>query len=123
MSTKGVLMRKRTIKRLADTIFWYGLYFLPILVLILTSIHNPITSVSNVINTLGLNILQDNIIFTTLSSIFGVGGVLPFFQSSDILIFFTYYICVYILHLLVDFVIFIPRLAHKWLNYFTQGEE
>lgn len=116
-------MRKRTIKRLADTIFWYGLYFLPILILIITSIHNPITSVSNVINTLGLNILQDNIIFTTLSSIFGVGGVLPFFQSADILIFFTYYISVYILHLLVDFVIFIPRLAHKWLNYFTQGDE
>lgn len=115
-------MRKRTIKTLADTIFWYALYFLPIIVLLITCIHNPITSVSNVINTLGLNVLQDSIVFTSLSSIFGTGGVLPFFQSPDILIFFTYYICVYILHLLVDFVIFIPRIAHKWLNHFTQGE-
>lgn len=116
-------MRKRTIKRLADTIFWYGLYFLPVLILILMSIHNPITSLSSVINTLGLSVLQDNIIFTTLSEIFGVGGVLPFFQSPDLIIFFTYYICVYLLHLLVDFVIFIPRIAHKWLNHFTQGED
>lgn len=115
-------MRKRTIKTLADTIFWYALYFLPIIVLLITCIHNPITSVSNVINTLGLNVLQDSIVFTSLSSIFGTGGVLPFFQSPDILLFFTYYICVYILHLLVDFVIFIPRIAHKWLNHFTQGE-
>ena len=82
-------MRKRTIKCLADTIFWYALYFLPIIVLLITSIHNPITSVSNVINTLGLNVLQDNIVFTSLSSIFGIGGVLPFFQSTDILLFFT----------------------------------
>lgn len=115
-------MRKRTIKCLADTIFWYALYFLPIIVLLITCIHNPITSVSNVINTLGLNVLQDSVVFTSLSSIFGTGGVLPFFQSPDILIFFTYYICVYILHLLVDFVIFIPRIAHKWLNHFTQGD-
>ena len=115
-------MRKRTIKCLADTIFWYALYFLPIIVLLITCIHNPITSVSNVINTLGLNVLQDSIVFTSLSSIFGTGGVLPFFQSPDILLFFTYYICVYILHLLVDFVIFIPRIAHKWLNHFTQGD-
>lgn len=115
-------MRKRTIKTLADTIFWYALYFLPIIVLLITCIHNPITSVSNVINTLGLNVLQDSIVFTSLSSIFGTGGVLPFFQSPDILLFFTYYICVYILHLLVDFVIFIPRIAHKWLNHFTQGD-
>lgn len=116
-------MRKRTIKCLADTIFWYALYFLPILILILMSIHNPITSISSVISTLGLNVLQDNIIFTTLSDIFGSGGVLPFFQSTDLIIFFTYYICVYLLHLLVDFVIFIPRIAHKWLNHFTQGED
>lgn len=115
-------MRKRTIKCLADTIFWYALYFLPILILILMSIHNPITSISSVISTLGFNVLQDNIIFTTLSDIFGSGGVLPFFQSTDLIIFFTYYICVYLLHLLVDFVIFIPRIAHKWLNHFTQGE-
>ena len=115
-------MRKRTIKCLADTIFWYALYFLPILILILMSIHNPITSISSVISTLGLNVLQDNIIFTTLSDIFGSGGVLPFFQSTDLILFFTYYICVYLLHLLVDFVIFIPRLAHKWLNHFTQGD-
>lgn len=116
-------MRKKTIKRLADTIFWYGLYFLPIIILILMSIHNPITSVSSVIDTLGLSILNDSVIYSTLNDIVGVGGILPLFNSPDILIFFTYYICVYILHLLVDIVIFIPKIAHKWLNTFTQGDE
>lgn len=116
-------MRKRTIKRLADTIFWYALYFLPVLILILMSIHNPITSLSSVISTLGLDVLNDSVIYTTLNSVVGVGGILPLFSSPDILIFFTYYICVYILHLLVDIVIFIPKIAHKWLNTFTQGDE
>ena len=115
-------MRKRTIKRLADTIFWYALYFLPILILILMSIHNPISSVSSVIDTLGLNILTDNIIFTTLSDIFGVNGILPFFQNNDLLIFFTYYISVFTIHLLVDIILFIPKVAHKWLNSCTNGE-
>lgn len=116
-------MRKRTIKRFADTMFWYALYFLPILILILMSIHNPLMSVSNVIDTLGLNIITDNIIYTTLSNIFGVGGILPLLQNSDILIFFTYFISVYVLHLAVDIVLFIPRIAHKWLNDFTQGDD
>ncbi|MBE5757327.1 MAG: hypothetical protein E7345_00135 [Clostridiales bacterium] len=116
-------MRKRTIKRLADTIFWYALYFLPVLILILMSLHNPITSLSSVISTLGLDILNDSVIYTTLNSVVGAGGILPLFSSPDILIFFTYYICVYILHLLVDIVIFIPKIAHKWLNTFTQGDE
>ena len=115
-------MRKRTINCLADTIFWYALYFLPILVLILMSLHNPTTSVADIINTLGLNILQDNIIFTSLSDLFGTGGVMPLFDNPDILIFFTYFISVYILHLMVDFLLFIPRLAHKYLKIFTQGD-
>lgn len=115
-------MRKRTIKRLADTIFWYGLYFLPIIILIVMSIHNPITSVSSVISTLGLNIITDNVIYSTLSQIVGTGGILPLFSSPDILIFFTYYISVFVLHLLVDIVLFIPKIAHKWLNCFTQGD-
>lgn len=116
-------MRKRTIKKLADTIFWYGLYFLPIIILILMSIHNPITSISSVIDTLGLNILSDSIIYTTLADIVGTGGILPLFASTDLLVFFTYYISVFILHLLVDIVIFIPKIAHKWLNTFTQGDD
>ena len=116
-------MRKRTIKKLADTIFWYGLYFLPIIILILMSIHNPITSILSVIDTLGLNILSDSIIYTTLADIVGIGGILPLFASTDLLVFFTYYISVFILHLLVDIVIFIPKIAHKWLNTFTQGDD
>lgn len=110
-------MRKRTIKTLSDTIFWYGLYFLPILVLLLMSVHNPITSISSVMDTLGLSIITtDNVIYSTLSSIFGTGGVLPFFTSPDILLYMTYFCSVLILHLLVDFILFIPRLAHKWLK-------
>lgn len=117
-------MRKKTIKVLSDTIFWYALYFLPILVLLLMSIHNPLTSISNVMTTLGLEILTiDNVIYTTLSSIFGTGGVLPFFTSPDILLYMTYFCSVLILHLLVDFILFIPRMAHKWLKRGFQDED
>lgn len=60
----------------------------------------------------------DNPVYTALVAIFGQDGVLPVFSegSLSILAFFTWFVNVYIAHLLVDFILFIPRLAHKWLK-------
>ncbi|MBQ4541306.1 MAG: hypothetical protein IJA23_00480, partial [Clostridia bacterium] len=76
---------------------------------------------SDCFSAIGLGVLTDNIVLTTLTSLFGFGGVLPLFLTNDILIYFTYFISVYIIHLCVDFVLFIPRLSHKWLKEFTSG--
>jgi len=115
-------MRMKTMNNLFDNVMWYLLYLMPLVLLIGVSIRlGSFTPLSTCFDLVGLNIIQDSIIFATLSSLFGVGGVLPLFASADILVYFTYFISVFIIHLAVDFVLFIPRLAHKWFNSFTSG--
>lgn len=118
-------MRKKTINRVADTIFWYLLYFLPILgFLILLAIRpDVIPTFSDVFNMLGLNVVTSGTIYTSLDSVFGTSGILPLFIETGLLQFFTYFISVFIAHLFVDFMLFIPRLTHKWMNKFYQSED
>lgn len=115
-------MRKKTINCLYDNSMWYCIYLLPLALFVGVSIKTgQFVSLASCFESVGLSILTDNIILTTLSSLFGTGGVLPLFASPDILIYFTYFVSVYLMHLCVDFLLFIPRLSHKWLKSFTSG--
>lgn len=132
-------MRKRTIRIACDTIFWYLLYFLPIIITLCLCLGafqgewtsswdgDPTTApfaflFGNVLY--DFEIFYQNPVYTTLVSIFGENGVLPFFSEySVIFTYFTYFVSVYLLHLVVDFILFIPRLCHKWMNKFTQSED
>lgn len=116
-------MRKRNVAYLLDKIFWYVVYMLPLLIWLIILIRNGFDTtytLSMVFETLGLGIVTDNVILTSLMSIVGVGGVFPIFASNEILIFFTWFIGTLITHLFVDFILFIPRLAHKWLGALTK---
>ena len=120
-------MRKRTINTFADTVFWYLIYFLPVLVYLLYLIAEPasgtsLISFSSCFDTIGLGFVSDNIVVSSLKDIFGTGGLLPLFSSDTPFIIFGWFVCTYITHLAVDFLLFIPRLAHKWMNKFTQGD-
>lgn len=120
-------MRKRTINHLADTIFWYILYFLPVIAYLLFLFIEPgssptIVNIESFFGSMGLSFVTDNIIVNTLTGIFGPNGVLPLFQDGSVILILAYYVSVFIMHLAVDFLLFIPRLCHKWLKAFTQGE-
>ena len=122
-------MRKRTINHLADTIFWYLIYFLPVICYLLYMLVEPGTGVSTVLSfgdffeSIGIGFVSDNIVITSLQSIFGSTGILPLFSTDTPFIIFSWFICTFICHLAVDFLLFIPRLAHKWMNKFTQGDD
>lgn len=133
-------MRKRTISKVADTVFWYALYFLPIILTLLQSfrIFDGMTFedwqyISNNSamtdypfmrllgdNLEGLGFSVDNPITSSLYDIFGAfDGIMPVFSEGAfgcIVGFFSWFISVYLCHLMVDFILFIPRLAHKWLK-------
>lgn len=118
-------MRKRTCKNIADTIFWYALYFLPVLCYLLYMIAEPSTGTSVVdfsafMNGLGLEIVTNNAVYNSLLDLFGSGGVYPMFSSNAILMFMAWFVNIYIVHLCVDFLLFIPRIAHKWLKDCTE---
>lgn len=116
-------MRERTQKNLFDNIFWYLIYLLPLIIWVVVSFRTGnIVSLSNALETMGLKVLENNQILTNLSEIFGSNGVLPLFVSADILLYISYFICVFLIHLFVDFLLFIPRIAHKWLNKLYGGD-
>ena len=79
-------------------------------------------SFSSAFSSLGLTGLDTSLVYTSLANIFGSSGVMPIFTNPDILLFFSYFIYVNIIHLFVDFLLFIPRLASKWLDSFGGDE-
>lgn len=120
-------MRKRNVKFLADIIFWYLLYFLPVICYLLYLFAEPacgtqIVDLGTFFDNIGIVLVQDNVVSVSLRSIFGVDGILPFFATDFAIDIFSWFICVYITHLAVDFLLFIPRLAHKYMDKFTQGD-
>lgn len=145
-------MRKRTIKYTADTIFWYVIYFLPIILLLISFIQgirneafaqafidsetgqfsfsfliqNMLTGSKTFFSTF-IYANSVNPIYTTLVSLFASRDtglrLLSDTNGASLIGFFTYYVSVYIIHLAVDFLLFIPKLCHKWMNAFTRGDE
>lgn len=115
-------MRARNIKLFFDTFMWYLLYLLPIIVLIFAVFRTgSAVSMSSVFNDLGLSIYTDNVILSNLEDIFGIGGVFPLLDSNGILIYATYFVSVFLIHLAVDFLIFIPRLVENLMDKFTKN--
>lgn len=134
-------MRKKTVMHVADTIFWYALYFLPVIMGVISIIgfmssesfftywigdgdysNLPVLAAfRNVID--GFGVMADGPVYMVLYDLFSTDGLIPVFSDDLIFKFFSYFINVYLIHLCVDFVLFIPRLAHKWMKKFTQGDE
>lgn len=140
---KGVLsVRKRTITHITKNIFWYIIYLLPIFVWLMfvwafafmnyesfsnidlesfPSLHGILIS--------HFGVLANSIIYQSLLSIFDIAGILPMFDflgnpiADGILLYFSYFVGVYFIHLCVDFLLFIPKLCHKWMNSFTSTED
>ena len=92
-------MRKRNFMYYCDTLFWYIVYMLPVIVMLLAIFRTgTIVSMSYVFTEMNLSFVADNIVFNTINDVFGVGGTLPIFQSSDIILFLTYFVDMIILH-------------------------
>lgn len=121
-------MRKKNITHCADTITWYVLYFLPVIMYLLYLLSLPIAGTTasvvvgfeNFLNSTGFTLATNNVVFTAVSDLFSSTGILPFFSSTAPIIVVSWFIGMVLLHLAVDFILFIPRLAHKWLGKITE---
>ena len=112
-------MRKKSISHFFDTVFWYILYTLPLFTFLISSFRSStIVTLSECMTNFGLGVSSSSVVYTTLSELFGASGVLPLFASTDVLFFATYFINVMLLHVIVDVLLFIIRLCHKWLDDF-----
>ncbi|MBE5735422.1 MAG: hypothetical protein E7361_03145 [Clostridiales bacterium] len=112
-------MRKKTINHFFDNLMWNLLYLLPIICFIISiNTSGQLISFTDCMTSCGFGILTDNIVFVALNSLFGVGGILPVFVSTDLLLYFSYFICIWLCHIAVDVLLFLIRYAHKLMDSF-----
>lgn len=122
-------MRKRTIANLVDSAFWFLVSILPLALYLITCLSYKLQSATDSLTAFlpfmkSLGLVDSGLIYSSLADIFGSSGILPLFSADNnaILLFLSYFVSVQIVHLAVDFLLFIPRLAHKYMNTFTQNE-
>ncbi len=122
-------MRKRTIANLVDSVFWFLVSILPLLLYLITCLSYKLQSSTDSLTAFlpfmkNLGLMDSGIIYNSLSDLFGSSGILPLFSADNnaILLFLSYFVSVQIVHLAVDFLLFIPRIGHKYMNTFTQNE-
>lgn len=111
-------MRKKSISHFFDIFMWYAIYMLPLIIFVICYCVGHFTTLADCFVLGGLDIFADNFIFSALNDLFGVAGVMPLFAGVDILHYATYFISIFLLHLAVDVLLFIPRFAHKCVDCF-----
>ena len=114
-----------------DKIFWFLIaiahflgYFLCVAFNGLTGANKQELTLPNffVSYVLGGSSFSDNIVWTTLYRIFGQNGVFPIFTSEAPLYVLNWFVWVELFHVFFDVIVFIPRLAHKWISKAVQDD-
>lgn len=111
-----------------DKIFWFFISFAPLIfyALYLVSHFNQSEYFSFYVflsNYLGLFFSSNSVFSSIFSSILGPSGIFPVFSTqSGWLVFFSYLATVEVVHVLFDVMVFIPRLAHKWISKAVQDD-
>lgn len=96
---------------------------MPIIIWIVISFRTgTIISLSSSMELMGFKLFENNQIYINLGEIFGIDGIMPLFSNSDVLMYMSYFVCVYLIHIFIDFLLFIPKIAHKWLNKLYGGD-
>ena len=98
------------------------IYMLPLIFALIHWLKIGTLDIASIFVLGGFELFTDNIVFTSLSSIFGATGVIPLFSGNGLLMYLSYFIICMIIHLAVDVLLFIIRLAHNWLEGIVGGK-
>lgn len=100
-----------------DKIVWWFIALFPLILLMVSAIHHNITSMTDILNTIGFNVTNNNIIYNGLNDIFGAtGNYLQLFANTDIIAFATYFVTVNLLHLVIDILMWLVDYCHELLK-------
>lgn len=124
-------MRKRNIKYLFEKLMWGIIMFMPVIAFLLTCIKTEIGTQTIQQTTVSFNYYMAN----AWSSEYGIGEIQNVINSfvdmitnnnasaySGFTWLMAWIVLVEIIHLAVDFLVFIPRLCHKFMDKFCEGE-
>ena len=114
-------MRKRNVNHFFDELFWYIVYLFPVIAFLFCIPNfgtetNALITFEYFFESIGLGFVTDNLIISVLRDIFGINGIMPIFSTDAVFIMVSWFITTFLVHLCVDFILFIPRLTHKWLG-------
>lgn len=96
-----------------DYIFWFIISITPLIVYFVSSWNNP--------NTIDFSSFIANYRFTFIANIFNSIFTDTFIFPTALVDFISYFCSVEIIHVFVDFVVFIPRFAHNLTDKFYGG--
>ena len=114
-----------------DKIFWFIISFFPLfswsiyLFSFSSYTASPLTFYAWLEQNFGfMGQISNSAIYLTLYQIFSITSVSSLFPvlSTSLIAFFTYLVTVEIVHILYDVMVFIPRLAHKWISKAVQDD-
>ena len=111
-----------------DKLFWFIVAFAPLFCYLL---YVPAKSTSGEPISVALFLLDNflsgvefsaNPVWSAFYQIFSKNGVFPLFGSEGALYLFFWFVSVELIHLFFDVIVFIPRLAHKWISKAVQDD-
>lgn len=114
-----------------DKFFWFIVSFFPLFSWLIylfsfsSSTTSPLTFYAWLDQYFGfMGQIQVSVIYSTFYRIFSITSVDSLFPvlSTSLMAFFTYLVTIEIVHVVYDVIVFIPRLAHKWISKAVQND-
>jgi hypothetical protein len=109
-------MKTKTIETLIDRIFWALVLLLPLIAYVIIN-HHGSTDLITVLNQFYID--DSNLIYSGLVMMFGSGGYIPFIDTTEVnplLIYMSYFFLIELVHIIVDVLLFVPRICVKILD-------
>lgn len=115
-------MTKKNTLAIIDKLFWLAIALFPLLAYLIVCINTQnVGSLTTFMTNLGFGLSDTNLIYTTLNTIFGVGGgLLELTTNTGILMYATYFITIMLLHFIIDMLLVIVRWGHHLLDKATK---
>lgn len=112
-----------------DKFFWFFIQIFPLVCFTVYCIAGTrgsevvVPTFNSFLIKLGFDYQQGNIFYSVLAQLFGSNGVFPLFvDSGGVILYLTYVLTMEVLHVCFDVIVFIPRLAHKWISKAVQDD-
>lgn len=112
-----------------DKLFWFFIQVFPLVCFTVYCIAGTrgseavVPTFNSFLTKLGFNYQQGNVFYNVLAQLFGPNGAFPLFvDSGGVILYLTYVLTMEVLHICFDVLVFIPRLAHKWISKAVQDD-